>query len=285
MCRLGASPLEERPLERLLSKQEVASVATATNGSNPAVGTNLGQDTRSACSTGSSPVLTTIGRNNNSVVSLGSSPSATTTFGRHNGSAVSQGSSPWTPANFNGVNPRKYGHVVLAKACSEARESSIYGNARSNPCYVGSSPNHPANFASVAQLVTRKSETEYSQDIHIRPEGECGEERVCSFHPSVGKTAEHPSSKNGRSQVRVLNEAPISPKSTIRAWNTSRNKRVAVTFRQHGKSRLELIIPAGCKSQRVVGGSNPSFGTIYGWSQRNRLENTCKYPNEMAETV
>lgn len=35
--------MEERPLERLLSKQEVASVATATNGSNPAVGTNFGQ--------------------------------------------------------------------------------------------------------------------------------------------------------------------------------------------------------------------------------------------------
>jgi len=141
------------------------------------------------------------------------------------------------------------------------------------------------NFASVAQLVTRKSETEYSQDIHSLQEGECGEERVCSFHSSVGKTAEHPSSKNGRSQVRVLNEAPFSPKSTTRAWNTSRNKRVALTFRQHGKSKLKLIIPAGCKSQRVVGGSNPSFGTIYGWSQRNRLGKTCKYPNEMAETV
>lgn len=161
----------------------------------------------------------------------------------------------------------------------------LFGQDNRLAISVRSSRTLTANFASVAQLVTRKSETEYSQDIHIRPEGECGEERVCSFHPSVGKTAEHPSSKNGRSQVRVLNEAPISPKSTIRAWNTSRNKRVAVTFRQHGKSMLELIIPTGCKSQRVVGGSNPSFGTIYGWSQRNRLENTCKYPNEMAETV
>lgn len=167
------------------------------------------------------------------------------------------------------------------------------------------------NFASVAQLVTRKSETEYSQDIHSLQEGECGEERVCSFQPSVGKTAEHPSLKNGRSQVRVLNEAPftenanrkmshaqsllgsgvitpsppISVKPTTRAWDTSRNKRVAVTFRQHGKSKLGLIIPTGCKSQRVVGGSNPSFTTIYGWSQRNRLGKTCKYPNGMAETV
>lgn len=51
--------MEERPLERLLSKQEVASVTTVTNGSNPAVGTNYGQDNRSAISKGSSPFLTT----------------------------------------------------------------------------------------------------------------------------------------------------------------------------------------------------------------------------------
>jgi len=47
-----------------------------------------------------------------------------------------------------GVKHRKYEYIVLAKIYSEARVSSIYGNALSQEMMlnVGSSPNHPTNL-------------------------------------------------------------------------------------------------------------------------------------------
>lgn len=80
-------------------------------------------------------------------------------FGQDSRQAASVGSSPTLTTNFNyGVNPRKYGYIVLAKTYPEARESSIYGNARRNPCYVGSSPTHPANFNDNEMTCTQRTE-------------------------------------------------------------------------------------------------------------------------------
>jgi len=44
-----------------------------------------------------------------------------------------------------GVKHRKYEYIVLAKIYSEARVSSIYGNA-SRKRNVGSIPTHPTNL-------------------------------------------------------------------------------------------------------------------------------------------
>ena len=56
---------------------------------------------------------------------------------------------------------------------------------------VGSSPTLTANFAPVAQLVERKSRTEYSQDVHNLQEGGRGGERVCLFLFRDEQSSEH----------------------------------------------------------------------------------------------
>jgi len=121
-------------------------------------------------------------------------------------------------------------------------------------------------------LVTRKSETEYSQDIHSLQESECGEERVCSFYSSVGKTAEHPSLKNGRSQVRVLPEAPITSvcRNEIDGDESNDKRQTNVMLVESQNNGLPLW-DVNMKFDMVV--RIHLLTPIYGWSsERERLD-------------
>ena len=93
-------------------------------------------------------------------------------FGWHTRSACSVGSSPTPTAN----SP-----LVQWPECLGLKTQKV----------GGSNPSRRTNFAPVAQLVERKSRTEYSQDVHNLQEGGRGGERVCLFLFRDEQSSEH----------------------------------------------------------------------------------------------
>lgn len=228
---------------------------------------------------------------------------------------------------------------AISPCSSKAELASLKRNG------AGSSPAKGSTFASVAQLVQRQGQTEYSNSQSTHEKG-CAEEEgmlapsmetvstpserrlskseVLGSSPSGGtisagdnssaislRSSRGTSANFGRLAQRPERPAlksrevggsnPSSPTiygechsedescskpfgfgcnnsfstnsvmPTIRAWDISRNKHTPVTFRECGMTMAELILLSGCKSESVVGGSNPSMTTNFGWGAEMRL--------------
>ena len=117
----------ERPIERLISNQEVVSATTVAYGSNPALGSIFGWHTRSSCSVGSSPTPTASSRPESGSAVI--NKSATKTKRRcviahvsaRQRSSIDSGSIPEQAANFGWVAQLRYRALPVKRERSKVQ--------------------------------------------------------------------------------------------------------------------------------------------------------------------